>query len=253
MLTGYRDADFRILQDLDIKSLNRICQSNEIVRNDICSDKYFWEQKFEREGLTKMYFLEPTNYREWLKEFDKTFSVYKYAEYTLEIADVERTRKFRPETGIIKFQTDDYYFNNVDIFINRLEPKFLAQYMNRLDKAVLFNEYDSTYLFTLTPVNNDYYKCKIQLEVEDHGTSEIDSITVELDEVLTLTKVGMILRFVYYAVDLDPITDDYYIPYIISTELLQRDFTKFSLRGYQTIISRRGILEMLMYQDKIQI
>ena len=41
-LTGQTEIDFKILQELDLKSLNRICQANEYVKNSICSDNYFW-------------------------------------------------------------------------------------------------------------------------------------------------------------------------------------------------------------------
>ena len=85
ILTGNIDVDYKILENLEIKDLIKICQSNKYSLN-LCNNNTFWFEKFHLNNLP--IYAHGTDFTTWAQMYYVTEKSYEKATNTLIVHEI---------------------------------------------------------------------------------------------------------------------------------------------------------------------
>jgi hypothetical protein len=121
ILTGNKDVDYKILENLEIKDLIKICQSNKYSLN-LCNNNTFWFEKFHLNNLP--IYAQGTDFTTWAQRYYATEKSYEKATNTLIVHEINAI----DESIDITIVTDELILNafmgylktDIDIEINKI-------------------------------------------------------------------------------------------------------------------------------------
>lgn len=153
-ITLTNDIYQEVLYNLPIDDIKSFCLSNKNTHNNICENKLFWENKFQKDNLPIIG--KPTNLNEWFKEYQKVYNaVYESKAFIIYLKSGNR--------GI-------YIFNSPIKFT--------------LLSELYGNAYNNTRIIQILHIENQYtinlYKYTIQGKLENKMTNINDDYVLKL-------------------------------------------------------------------------
>jgi hypothetical protein len=223
-LTGISEIDFKILLDLNAKSLGQICAVNKYAKS-ICDDPYFWKLRL------KGYIIEvkplANNLNSYLESLEALEYANRNAKSILIIAKVEKVRRSYPTDGIIYINGDiDELFNmvNQDLF-NKL----------KLDKIHMDIDRDNDYISLESKSKSEY---EIKIMTVNNGTYINTLNNLEAEQLVAyVLAVPDSSKSQIHIVDLNGFS------YLAIDEY--QDYEDFDIRD--PLILRQGIWDTLRY------
>lgn len=210
--TGLPDVDYKILQEMDIKTLNRFCTTSTYATK-LCDSKDFWINKIKNHGLPleliDQYFI---NYNDWLNTYGNledtvfvtknillvsklTGDIYILLDMRVagKILDVDVPNDVTNLTIIYKKEDNESY-----VVVSEDNEKYVNKYKGDFDKVLLRAVY-----YTLLGYNNsimdslgvDYY-----INPNNYHTYINNLLNEENGQLLydhALIRVGM-WKLIYY-------------------------------------------------------
>jgi hypothetical protein len=233
ILTGCIDTHLSILYYLDVKSLNRFCQTNSTIKQH-CQES-FWIQKMKHDDLSYLIpkrfnnplFLDlntfvhqkikiPTAFNQWLTLYNTLIQSKKNAQYTLIMYAVE----LQSSENVI------YIFSSI-YFILLILNAFSYFVVHKIYKENNIKDISNIYI-RISDHKDNVYIYNVDIFVNDQILLKYNSIK---KSVLNMLSYAYYLKTTFNSVG---ILDKHRVPYI-----------------YQTPISnkRYGMLELLKYQE----
>ncbi len=150
ILTGKKDIDYHILNELNIKDLSIVCRSNKYTQQ-LCS-KEFWVQKFKNENLPL--YIENLTATQWLEKYKKIKLSMINAKYALKTYDIQYENggelieiihlEYTPMREVINtFKKLNYNKEIKDILITPGENEYKIEFIDtqrHLDKFIFTYE-----------------------------------------------------------------------------------------------------------------
>lgn len=183
---------FNVLIKSDINTISTLCQESSVAEK-ICTDKYFWERKFEHDNL--MIFKYRNDIDSWWDEYNEVKDSTINADDIIKISLIEKERDSNigilyPNNGTIIMKFPDGYYAGYDQW-------FLHKELTSLVPEQISNIENDVYPIQIkfSPNNDSTYKLTYQLYCE--GNEPIEDIEVSINNLSLKEMKNIIIKSLY--------------------------------------------------------
>jgi hypothetical protein len=139
------DTLTNILLLSDIDTITSMCLTSKNISN-LCHDKNFWVSKFNMDNIPLLYINEPTNMKQWIKEYKKIKNASITANKVLNILKVENADI---DYILLKFENNEpittllpISFQNIINLNNKDTQEIAISYIGNNDTKIIYSLYD---------------------------------------------------------------------------------------------------------------